>query len=194
MKYAIYTPNDFKLVPWRNGKGVTTELIIKSLPDSDRFMWRLSAAGVVNDGEFSDFSGYDRILILTEGNGVILDYGNGRQDVLNQPLDCVSFSGDWKTSAKLINGLVKDFNVMSNRDYCSAKADVFKTTEAHRLKIESDCLLVYAADEDIHLTTNENDKVLLPVGQLFYANEPPKSVLTIEGRSVVCVQIIYRKH
>ena len=68
--------------------------------------------------DFSDFSGYDRILVLTEGNGVVLNHSNGQKDNLLRRFDFASFSGDLKTFAKLVNGPVKDFNVMTRRDYC----------------------------------------------------------------------------
>jgi len=53
---TIISPQQFKQIPWKNGKGTTTELAISDGGTLDHFAWRLSIASVVEDGEFSDFS------------------------------------------------------------------------------------------------------------------------------------------
>jgi uncharacterized protein len=58
MNIVIIDQNNYKSVPWKNGKGKTTELIAGFHPNIDKFIWRISIAGVVNNGEFSDFTGY----------------------------------------------------------------------------------------------------------------------------------------
>ncbi|MBM7325185.1 HutD family protein, partial [Agrobacterium sp. S2] len=48
-------------MPWKNGGGVTTEIIVHpakaSMADFD---WRISMANVAQDGPFSIFPGVDR--------------------------------------------------------------------------------------------------------------------------------------
>ena len=50
-----------KVMPWKNGGGVTTEI---AKDGSEPFLWRASRAQVASDGPFSYFPGYDRILII----------------------------------------------------------------------------------------------------------------------------------
>jgi environmental stress-induced protein Ves len=66
---TILSPETFKTIPWKNGLGHTTELAINSGGNLGKFDWRLSIASVVNDGEFSNFSGYQRHLVLIKGEG-----------------------------------------------------------------------------------------------------------------------------
>ena len=112
LNIKIITPNEFILVPWKNGLGHTTELAISNGGSLDDFAWRLSIASVVNDGDFSNFAGYQRNLVLIAGNGLILDHRNGDIDKLTQLLDIARFDGASKTHGTLVNGGIKYFNVM----------------------------------------------------------------------------------
>ena len=61
--YKIINPNTYSAMPWRNGLGVTVELLRQDIKNDTGFGWRLSMADVTEDGEFSNFSGYDRTLV-----------------------------------------------------------------------------------------------------------------------------------
>ncbi|HEY4128864.1 MAG TPA: HutD family protein [Gammaproteobacteria bacterium] len=115
----LLSPADYKLMPWKNGRGATTELAIhpqgsdlNSLP----FEWRVSMADVVEDGDFSPFPGYDRTLVMARGAGIELEFdGASAPQHLAVPGDAAVFSGDWRTRGRLLGGPVRDFNVMSAR-------------------------------------------------------------------------------
>ena len=185
----IYTPKDYKLIPWRNGKGVTTELLRKDIPGSDKFLWRISSAPVTEDGEFSDFSGYDRIIVLLDGNGFKLSYSNGKTDVLKDLFDYASFSGDLRTYARLIDGPIRDFNIMTNRSYCSARVDIFRSFQTHEIETDSGIFLVYAVKNRMALRHNDNTKMHLQEKQLLCAEVKSKTNWIIEGDSIICVRI-----
>lgn len=112
-------------VPWRNGRGVTEELAIgpsgASFERGD-FDWRISKAGVTEPGPFSAFPGFDRVLMVTSGGGLDLDHGGAAPSAHLPPLAPYRFSGDWPTSAALVDGAVTDFNVITRRG--AATADV----------------------------------------------------------------------
>jgi environmental stress-induced protein Ves len=104
----ITKPDEFTLVPWKNGLGHTTELAINEGGNLDHFDWRLSIASVITNGEFSNFSGYQRNLVLIEGNGLTLDHQNGESDKLTTLLDIASFDGSYRTLGSLNEGSIKD--------------------------------------------------------------------------------------
>jgi len=59
---------ELAIVPWRNGGGVTREVLAaRSGSDPHDFDWRISIADVNASGPFSPFPGVDRIIILVEG-------------------------------------------------------------------------------------------------------------------------------
>ena len=117
---SIIEPTSFIAMPWRNGLGTTIELLKQDLPDGDGFAWRLSMADVTTNGAFSNFSGYQRTLLLLEGKGLTLD-NNSASHRLEKPLQSARFSGDDQTFATLHDGPVKDFNIMVQRQRCSAR-------------------------------------------------------------------------
>ena len=112
-------PTDYRVMPWKNGRGSTTELAIHPQDSGLKgqpFDWRLSMADVTEDGDFSSFPGYDRTLIVAEGEGMELEFDGASAPMrLTGPGQGAMFSGDWLTRGRLLDGPVRDFNVMSAR-------------------------------------------------------------------------------
>ena len=110
-------PEDYLAMPWKDGGGVTEQIAIEP-PDATLaggFLWRLSMARVERSGPFSRFAGCDRTLLLLEGGGVDLDFGSHGRVRLDEPLQPVTFSGDWDARATLRRGPVRDFGIISDR-------------------------------------------------------------------------------
>ena len=124
------TPADYRQMPWRNGGGTTTELVIA--PEGERFLYRVSIADVASDGPFSRFDGYDRHIMLLSGAGMTLDCGtHGRIDLV-APFEPHAFSGDWDVAGTLANGPVRDFNLMVDRARATATLEVKVLEEGSR--------------------------------------------------------------
>ena len=67
--------------PWRNGGGMTRELLTwqrPDLPSSQGWSVRVSVADIARDGPFSAYPGVTRAFTVLEGEGVTLDWGGGR--------------------------------------------------------------------------------------------------------------------
>src|SRR5262245_25655774 len=108
-------PRDYRIMPWRNGGGSTTEVAIspgEAELSANAFAWRVSIADVSADGPFSRFPGCDRHIMLIAGQGMVLEAGEHGLIDLSQPFAPVSFSGDWDVHGYLASGPVRDFNLM----------------------------------------------------------------------------------
>ena len=106
------TPSDYTRQPWKNGKGMTTELW--RLERDGQLLVRLSRASVVEDGPFSLFPGIERNLTVLTGPGFRLT-GPGLS-LRCDPLVPVAFPGDVEVTASETGGLQSDdFNVMTAR-------------------------------------------------------------------------------
>lgn len=123
MHIQLLGPDDFRAMPWRNGRGTTVEMAREDDEDGT-MLWRVSAADVVEAGEFSIFPGVDRVLTLIEGPGFDLDFAEHGRVAPVEPLMPVAFSGDWVTRAQSVRGPSRDLNVMTARGKASAAVQV----------------------------------------------------------------------
>jgi len=107
---------DYRDMPWKNGGGVTRELLKLPHPsDPDRFLARLSVATVGASGPFSVFPGVDRTLMILDGAGVALTLGGEREVVLDRRWQPFAFPGEAEIQCRLLRGPVRDFNLMVDR-------------------------------------------------------------------------------
>jgi uncharacterized protein len=110
MKVQHRTARDFQRQTWRNGGGSTTELAVERT-----FLWRLSVAEVERSGPFSDFAGYERTIMLLEGEGMALSFDATEEQRLAERHRPFVFDGGWKTDCRLLGGPVRDLNLMVDR-------------------------------------------------------------------------------
>lgn len=136
------TPAEHRRMPWKNGGGVTTEILLEP-GDGDRFRYRVSIADVATDGPFSTFEGYDRHIFLLEGAGMTLDAGAHGTFVLT-PFVPQSFSGDWPVHGTLASGPARDFNLMVDRSW--ARSELTVETTIDPLRVEADVCIVHVID------------------------------------------------
>ncbi|MER9400415.1 HutD family protein [Mesorhizobium sp. M0615] len=107
---------DYRVMPWKNGGGTTTEIAVS--PDGaglDDFDWRVSMARVEGSGPFSGFAGVDRTLAVLEGEGIVLDIAGRPPAEVTAASAPLSFPADVPTTAALISGPITDLNVMTRR-------------------------------------------------------------------------------
>ena len=116
----IIPPSEFKAMPWKNGGGITHE-ILKEERDG-KLLWRLSIAEVASDGPFSLFPGLSRILTVIDGEGLVLQAPDHELRAL--PFSPVTFSGDLAITSKRIGGDVRDFNVIFDDSIVAADVTV----------------------------------------------------------------------
>jgi environmental stress-induced protein Ves len=191
-----YSPATFKTIPWKNGLGHTTELAISENGTLDNFDWRLSIASVVNDGDFSNFAGYQRNLVLIEGNGLTLDHRNGDIDNLTQLLDIARFDGGCNTHGALSNGGIKDFNIMTRMTSFLPEVTCYveQTTVSLEL-LENDFIFAYSLTNDIIISDLEDVPQTLPVGHLakiqyrIEAEQSNSLTTSIAGKNMIIIQL-----
>ena len=101
-------------VPWKNGGGVTRELL--RLPaGGDDWTLRISVADIAADGPFSPFAGVTRWFAVLEGAGVRLAFPDRTLNV--GPGDApLRFEGIDAPGCTLLDGPTRDLNVMVRHD------------------------------------------------------------------------------
>ena len=104
----MIAPDGLAPVAWKNGGGVTREI---ARPDRGGApVWRLSLADVDRDGPFSRFPGLARILTVVAGAGMVLETRTG--PIRAMPGVPVAFSGDLAVEGRLLDGPVRNLNLI----------------------------------------------------------------------------------
>lgn len=186
--FNTISPDRFKQIPWKNGKGVTSELAISEGHSIDDFTWRISIAQVDKDGAFSDFSGLHRTLVLLEGRGLELCHDDTSFDRLQRPLDYAEFDGGSRTVGTLISGPITDFNVMSRAGRMSAQVGVYR--ESTELPVpRTELGFVYCSLEDAEICDAAGDIVSkVPAGHLLRGRPALADGFTVRGRGLISVE------
>lgn len=100
--------------PWRNGGGVTREML--AWPTPDDWLVRFSIADIERAGPFSSFPNIDRWFAVLSGNGVRL---GASETVIKRGDEAVNFDGALAPDCMLIDGATRDLNLMIRRDTAS---------------------------------------------------------------------------
>lgn len=163
----IIAPQQFRTIPWKNGLGETTELAINEGGNLECFDWRLSIASVINDGVFSDFSGYQRNLVLISGHGLMLQHDDKSSDNLTNLLDMASFDGACKTYGKLIDGAIKDFNIITNKQRILSQVSCYVDEQKVEIQLaELSFYFAYSLTGKISIEVNGQENTIVPQGHL----------------------------
>jgi environmental stress-induced protein Ves len=184
---TIIPPSHFKTIPWKNGLGETTELAINEKGSLDSFDWRLSIASVVNDGLFSDFSGYQRQLILIEGNGINLQHDNEKIDQLDQLLKIANFDGGCKTIGTLHSGKIKDFNVMTNQQTYTAIVKTVTKSQSFNITTKNICF-VYSHNNNFLYHDNNQQKTISNHHLLKINSKNKEATFQLRGENFIFIE------
>ncbi|WP_460118896.1 HutD/Ves family protein [Pseudomonas sp. S2_C03] len=107
----VLRATDYPRMPWKNGGGSTEEITRDAGTGLDGFGWRLSIADISESGGFSMFAGYERIITVLQGDGMVLSVdGQDTRSLL--PIDPFAFSGESHVSCTLLGGAIRDFNLI----------------------------------------------------------------------------------
>jgi environmental stress-induced protein Ves len=162
----IFKKSDFKSMPWKNGVGITTELFLLPVNNSNSFLFRLSLAKVTLDGPFSIFPNIDRILLLIEGHGFNLKSPE-RKVELNKKLAPFIFKGEEAFTCKLLDGPCVDFNIMTDRSYAQSMVSVIHSKDSFIKKTNTICdlMFIYDINNEVLYKLEKNDELKIEVQQ-----------------------------
>lgn len=138
MNVRVLRRADYLRMPWKNGAGLTYEVLTWP-PGSGwaDFAWRLSFAEVATSGPFSTFPGVDRVIILAEGESMTLNVDGTRNELARyRPF---AFRGDSEAVVE-VTGPTLDFNVMTRRGRVRADVEVIGTGRTGWLTADGDTL------------------------------------------------------
>lgn len=124
MNWQLVRLADLTPSPWRNGGGVTRELLV--WPQADDWVWRMSVAEVSGNGPFSQFVGVQRWFAVLDGAGVRLAVGAGdkaQMHELTRRSTPFCFDGAVPVDCQLLGGATRDFNLMVRSERAGVKME-----------------------------------------------------------------------
>lgn len=166
-------------MPWKNGKGVTTEIAV--FPEGasvDGFDWRISMAKVPESGPFSAFPGVDRVLAVLEGE-MVLSVGDRPPEALNPSSPAIAFPGDTPTSAVVLHE-VTDLNVMIRRGKFTARVERFENAMIMGKAGHTFLILRGEAELTSGETLGANDVLQLAQAETVTLKDGPSSAWLVE--------------
>ncbi len=108
---AIIPESEWRVQPWKNGGGVTREILRWPHPTDDEYDLRVSLAEVTRDGPFSKFPGYSRFIVWVGPNPIELRIGR-RIDTLATPSATTHILGTPDITARLTAGSTRLLNLL----------------------------------------------------------------------------------
>jgi uncharacterized protein len=113
----------------------------------DTFRWRVSVAHIDASGPFSAFAQYNRKMVLLQGAGIDLRFGDGVTKTLRKVGELVEFDGAVAAQCELLNGPCVDLNLMVAKgdqvavrvERCSERVAVSASAGETALIVPIDC-------------------------------------------------------
>ena len=181
---------DYPRMPWKNGGGSTEEIARDAGQDLDGFGWRLSIADIETSGGFSVFAGYQRIITVLQGTGMTLNI-DGKDSEPLLPSDPFAFSGDSAVSCTLLDGPIRDFNLIYSPARYRARLQWIDVMQPQRFFSSADVFLVFSAAEQMAANVGEHPPQVLEKHDCLQLDNAPgtllETVLYAPRASRVCV-------
>jgi environmental stress-induced protein Ves len=160
MPLQVIRKSSFISVPWKNGGGITHQAM--RVPETgDAFRWRVSIAHIDSSGPFSDFSGYQRIMVLLRGMGISLRFNAGESRELRSVGQLLTFDGAVQTYCELLDGPCVDLNLMVASSM-PVEARVVRLDAGIAVAAAHDrTTVVFGVDEALRLESDDGESTTL---------------------------------
>ena len=170
---------DITPVPWRNGGGMTRELL--AWPDPQDWILRVSVADITASGPFSSFAGVDRWFAVLSGGAVRLATAGAALSELSAACETLhAFPGDAATYCTAEGPATTDFNLMIRR----ARARLRQQSILHSsvLQTRAECAGLFVAGP-FTLRQESQPALVLPAMALAWWPNPERELRSLRVES-----------
>lgn len=110
-------PTSYRRIPWKNGRG---ELVVIDRAGGESWenmgvAWHFGRTAIVEEGPFSDYTGYERLQVVVRGAGLVLVASDHEID-LRLPMHPQRYDGGMPVRTRLEQGPVEVVNLIANRE------------------------------------------------------------------------------
>lgn len=109
-------PAGYSQIPWKNGRGALTVIDRAGAEGWDRSKatWHFGRTTIIEEGPFSDYSGFERLQVAIKGEGLVL-VAPDREISLTPPLTVQRYDGGLPVRTRLAGGPVEVVNLIANK-------------------------------------------------------------------------------
>jgi len=175
----------YRRSPWKNGGGVTVDIAGASVPGVapgawDGVIWRFGQTRIERPGPFSDLSGFDRLLAVVEGQGLVLHPAGAPALDVRARFHPVRFPGEWRIESELEDGPVAVVNLMADRG--RAAIDLRLAAAGNTpLAFEPGTLVLYAAAGSSTIELSGDSIELAPADAVQVESDEPIAITLRSG-------------
>lgn len=185
----ILKSNEYRRMPWRNGRGETAEVAISPTGATlDDFDWRVSMARIDGDGPFSIFPQTDRTLAVLRGDGLCLSIAGSSPLELTRDSEPLSFPGDVAAAATLLGATVTDLNVMTRRERSTHSMRRLRIAGSVDVPLQAPLALLICAEGSLQIEMNAQTTTLTALDALLVEEGP--ATLRISSDASVLAYLI----
>lgn len=114
-------PEGYARIPWKNGRGALVVIDRAGTEGWDRnaATWHFGRTTIVEEGPFSDYSGFERFQVAIKGTGLTLAAPDHEID-LSKPLIVQRYDGALPIRTRLASGPVEVVNLIVNQSLFDA--------------------------------------------------------------------------
>lgn len=184
MSWHIISLANVPASPWRNGGGVTRELL--AWPAAQDWHWRLSVAEVASNGPFSRFDGVQRWFAVLGGAGVQLQLPEQTHEltVASAPL---CFDGAVPVDCQLLDGTTQDFNLMLRRERANGQMQRLSGVTRFVMDVPK-TIAIYAMDSAVDVLF-EHETVAVSPHSLAWQTLPAGAALQVSADNALWMEI-----
>jgi len=121
----------------------------------------VSRASVQENGPFSRFPDHTRVIVVLDGNGLLISHDQGKTVTEVKPLQPYEFDGELDTRCELVAGAIKDFNVFYKKNIgVRPEVTVVKlaTATIHHSVEANSFIHVLSGELEVALTENQGQQ------------------------------------
>lgn len=189
MNTRLLTPEDTRVLARPGEVGVAREWVVWPSNSTDAFDVRISSVELAAPGPFKTLAGFDRLLTVTSGEGLVLAHGDAAPRARIRRLEAYPFPGEWPTTAELSKGVVTLFNVTTRRPQAEAQVETMRLgTRQVWEALDSPAAMIHCIGGSLAVRiADEDEDFRLESGEsLWMQNIEGSRELEFEGRSTDC--------
>ena len=116
MRIEPLGPDSYRRIPWKNGRGALVVIDGEGAGGWERggVAWHFGRTAIVEEGPFSDYTGYERLQVVIKGAGLVLVAADGEID-LRRPMRPQRYDGGRSVRTRLERGPVEVVNLIADR-------------------------------------------------------------------------------